>query len=203
MPGATPTMSVIPPPATDAQYLFLLPFASSHYLYAANYSSDNYGIIYANLSSGEVREIPGILMAPLEASDGSMWGVFPGTEYGGAQLRIYKAVYLTEWSLWPGTSLPLGGTPQYGTEFGIMESPSVNSGPFTETSQTPSICTVGQQSGHNFEIYPTANAGTCTVVVADAHGVTQTITATSNPLSGTIQARPGRFGRPQPWRTTP
>ncbi len=157
------------------------------------------GIVTANLTSGSVRYTPtdqsidfGSFATPIVMSSGTVWigcsgfySIVPPTD-----ICLAQPVYVNGWSIFPGTNTTLTGGSQLGERFGIDESPTGNSGPFTITDSTPSICTLANQADHNFDLVATGTPGMCTVTVTDAHGVTQTINALSTTVSGTIQTRP-------------
>ncbi|HTX56958.1 MAG TPA: hypothetical protein VMD47_07620 [Candidatus Acidoferrales bacterium] len=173
---------------------------SGNLLYYQDFNNTALGLI--NVSSDAARLIP----IPLDTSptgnsafffpngvaampDGTAWF----TCYGEAQtfqpLCIGHTVYLSGWSVWPSSSISvIGAGTQAAQIMGIMEAPSSNSGPFTETSSNTSVCQIASASDHNFMIVG-QSAGACTVTVKDASGTTQTVNVTVTTTSGTVQKR--------------
>lgn len=160
---------------------------------------------YINLADGDVRAIPqGIYGQPgpqiyndgaAAMSDGTAWfSCYNSSVNPVPPLCIGHTVYLSGWSVWPGTQIPVNGAGTQGEQLiGIMEAPTANSGPFTAVSSNTNVCTTTSVQSHNFNIVGVA-AGACSVVVTDAHSVSETISVTVTTTSGTISTRTRKNG---------
>ncbi len=155
---------------------------------------------YINLSSGDARAIPqGIYGQPgpqlfvdgaAAMSDGTAWfSCYNSNVTPVPPLCIGHTVYLSAWSIWPSTQIPINGTGTQGEQLiGIMEAPTANSGPFTAMSSNTNVCTTTTVQSHNFNIVG-VGAGTCNIVVTDAHNASETIGVVVTQTNGTIQSR--------------
>jgi hypothetical protein len=198
-PGGTPSITNVALPGNIHD--IFRPTASATSVYFID--NNGYAVGSFNPTTGSLREIPmniNDVAAPeivVEAHDGSIWfGCNGASVVLDGNFCMAHAIYLSGWSIFPNTSIQLGSNAQAGVQFGIMEPPTTNSGPFTVTSSNTSVCTITGPQDHNFQIVP-AGPGTCTVTVTDAHSVSQTITATSTTVTGVIQSR-GRTRGSQP-----
>ncbi len=165
---------------------------------------DNGALGSINLASGDARLIP--ILAPVSTNpastapfytpdgvgapaDGTAWFTCLASAQTFQPLCVGHTIYLSGWSVWPSSAIAIDGAGiQAAQIMGIMESPSANSGPFTETSSNTSVCTLVSASGHNFTIVGQA-AGACTVTVRDKNGVTQAVSVTVTTTSGTVQVK--------------
>lgn len=177
----------------------ILPAVSGTTLYVSDFGKGSLDVM--NLSTGSARSIPlypgtgqfSTLPNGLAVlSDQTAWFSCYGSNATFQPLCVGHTVYLSGWSVFPGSAVTIAGAGTQGAQLmGIMEAPSANSGPFTESSSNTSVCTIGNASDHNFMIVGQAG-GACVVTVTDAHGVSQTVNVTVTTTSGTVQARPGR-----------
>lgn len=205
---ATNTFSILPTVAGPAAAEPIVPSVSGNLVYYIDYVLGGLG--YVNLSSNTARLFPvsqvNSFMFPdgvAALADGTSWfscyGSTPtagGTTTYEGPLCVGHATYLTQWGLWPSSSISIYGAGLVlGQLMGIMESPSANSGPFTVSSSNTSVCTIANQSDHNFTIVGVA-PGSCNVTVTDKNNVSQTVSAVVTTVTGVVSTR-RRGGMPR------
>jgi hypothetical protein len=121
----------------------------------------------ARLSPGGIAALP----------DGSAWFTCANGVKPFLPMCLGHTVYLNGWSIFPGPGFNVGVGAELSQIVGIMEAPSVDSGPFTATASQPKICRVSPVRDHNF-VVTGLGKGSCVLRVTDAHHVSETVAVT-------------------------
>jgi len=154
----------------------------------AYYADPNGGLGYIDAMGGASRYVPvvqlssmiyfpnnlpnGVLVMP----DGSAWFTCSGL-VAFPPLCIGHTVYLSRWSIFPGSNVLVRLKQGDSQAIGIMESPAQNSGPFVTRNDNPRSCSVGTVVDHNFSVSG-KRLGTCSIEVRDARGQHESLTVT-------------------------
>ncbi|MBV9269758.1 MAG: hypothetical protein JO165_01600 [Candidatus Eremiobacteraeota bacterium] len=159
--------------------------ANGSVVYYANLAANGLGVYSEPNNSSRLYPVSALSEPFFEIPDGV--AVLPDatawfTCYGNATtfqpLCLGHTVYLSGWSVFPGRDVALSGIGNASAQIiGIMERPSVNSGPFTAVSSNTAICRTTSVVDHNFNIIGVAS-GVCNITVTDSHAVKVSIRVT-------------------------
>jgi hypothetical protein len=173
----------------------VIPSINGALLYYADFSNDGLGVTNTTAGTSRFYPIDNSFYIPdgiAALADGTAWFTCYGNQLSTtayAPICVGHTIYLSDWGLWPGSSIAIDGVGAAGAQLvGIMEADTANSGPFTAASSDTSVCTVSTPSDHDFAITGVA-AGACSVTVTDTHGSAQVIDVTVTTTTGTVQEK--------------